>query len=75
MSFESFRADLISRHFPRLPGEQLQTVLSVVDEMASVWDFAPHTTAIITAGGIPDAVRLYIASKSVENVTRGTLEN
>ena len=75
MSFESFRADLISRLFPRLPGEQLQTVLSVVDEMASVWDFAPHTTAIITAGGLPDAVRLYIASKSVENVTRGTLEN
>ena len=75
MSFDSFRADLVSRLFPKLPGEQLQTVLSVVDEMASVWDFSPHTTAIITSGGIPDAVRLYIASKSVENVSRGTLEN
>lgn len=75
VSYESFRADLVSRLFSRMPGEQLQTVLSVVDEMASSWDFAPHTTAIITSGGIPDAVRLFIASKSVENVSRGTLQN
>lgn len=75
MSFEAFRADLVSRLFPKLPGEQLQTVLSVMDEMASIWEFSPHTTAIITSGGIPDAVRLYIASKSIENVAHTTLEN
>ena len=75
VSFEAFRADLVSRLFPKLPGEQLQAVLSVMDEMAATWEFSPHTTAIITAGGLPDAVRLYIASKSVENVARGTLEN
>ena len=75
MSFDSFRADLVSRLFPKLPGEQLQAVLSVMDEMAATWEFSPHTTAIITAGGLPDAVRLYIASKSVENVTKNTLQN
>ena len=75
MSFESFRADLVSRLVSRLPGDHLQTVLSVMDEMASSWEFSTKSTAIITADGLPDAVRLYIASKSIENLKKGTLEN
>ena len=73
--FESFRADLISRLAGKLPGEQLNSVLNVMDEMSSTWDFQQHTTAIIATGGLPDAVRLYIASKSIESISRGTLEN
>lgn len=75
MSFESFRADLVSRLIHQLPGEQLHAVLSTLDCMAPSWEISPKSTAIITSGGLPDAVRLYIASKSVENIKRGTLEN
>ena len=75
MSFESFRADLISRLASQLPGDHLQSVLSVMDEMASSWEFSAKSTAIIPADGLPEAVRLYIASKSVESIARGTLVN
>lgn len=75
MSFEAFRADLISRLVPQLNSEQLQSVLTVMDDMASTWDFQAKSTAIITSGGLPDAVRLYLASKSIENLSKGTLQN
>ena len=75
MSFESFRAELISRLAGNIPGEHLNSVLNVMDEMSSTWDFQQHTTAITVAGGLPDAVRLYLASKSIENVAHSSLEN
>ena len=75
MSFNVFRADLYSRLAPVLPDEQLNFVLNSLDDLSSSWEFSPKSTAIITAGGLPDVVRLYIASKSVENLKRGTLEN
>ena len=75
MSFEAFRNDFLSRISDRLPGDQLQGVLSIMDEMSASWEFSVKSTAIITSGGVPDAVRLYIASKSVENLKKGTLVN
>ena len=75
MSFEAFRADLISRMVPQIPGEQLHAVLNILDEMSQSWEFSTKCTAIITSGGLPDAVRLYIASKSIENVKKSTLQN
>ena len=75
MSFEAFRADLVSRLVPQLPGDQLQSVLTALDEMSRSYDIQAKTTDIITSGGVPDAVRLYIASKSVENLAKGTLRN
>lgn len=75
MSFESFRADLVSRLVPQLPGDQLQSVLTALDEMSRSYDIQAKITDIITSGGVPDAVRLYIASKSVENLAKGTLRN
>lgn len=75
MSFEAFRNDLLARLSGRLPGDQLQDVLSVMDEMSASWEFSVKSTAIITSGGVPDSVRLYIASKSVENLKKGTLTN
>ena len=76
MSYETFRADLVSRlDSVSLPSDQLAAVLSALDSMSSAWEFSTKSTALITAGGIPDSVRLYIASKSVENLTKGTLKN
>ena len=75
MSFETFRADLVSRIQPALAADDLDIVLSALDAMSSSWDISPKSTALIVSDGLPDAVRLYIASKSVENVTVGTLKN
>ena len=75
MSYESFRADLVSRMMSTCSPDQLQPVLSVLDAMAACWEFSQKSTAIITSGSLPDAVRLYIASKSVESLKKGTLQN
>ena len=75
MSYEAFRADLISRVSDSLPSDQLGMVLAALDGMSSSWDFQTKQMAIITSGGLPDAVKLYLASKSVENRTIGTLKN
>ena len=75
MSFDAFRADLISRLSPKIPADQLDVVLCVMDELSSGWTFETATTAIITSGGVPDAVRLYLASKIVENLAKGTMDN
>lgn len=75
MSFETFRADLISRIQPALSADDLDAVLSALDAMSSSWDISPKSTALIVSDGLPDAVRIYIASKSVENVAVGTLKN
>lgn len=75
MSFETFRADLISRIQPALSDGDLDAVLSALDAMSSSWEISPKSTALIVSDGLPDAVRIYIASKSVENVAVGTLKN
>ena len=74
MSYEAFRADLMSR-LSSFPSDQLGSVLSALDSISSAWEFAAKQTAIITSGGLPDAVRIYLASKSVENLAKGTLKN
>lgn len=43
--------------------------------MGQTWEFTPKSTAIITAGGVPDEVRNYLACKSIENIRKGTLRN
>lgn len=75
MSFESFRAGMISRLAPVLPEDHLQEVLRVLDDMGSSWEFTPKSTAIITSGGLPDEVRNYLACKSIENIKKSTLRN
>lgn len=76
MSYESFRADMASRLQPLIPDPlQLQAVLFAIDDAASSYQISRNTTALIVYEEIPDAVRLYIAAKSVENVARGTLSN
>ena len=75
MSFESFRAGMISRLSPVLPEDHLQEVLRALDDMAQSWEFTPKSTAIITSGGMPDEVRNYLACKSIENIRKSTLQN
>ena len=76
MSYEAFRADLISRMVEKGTGiDVLCGFLSVMDEMSDGYDISPRSTAIIVSEGIPDAVRIYIASKSIQNLSKGTLDN
>ena len=75
MSYESFRSDLVSRLSVSFDSDQILTLLSVMDNISVSWDFLPKSTALSVSDGIPDVVRLYIASKSIENRKKKTLEN
>ena len=73
MSYEAMRlefADQLNKMgFPRVP-----ELLAVLDDVSSSYDVTRKTTDIIPADSIPQAVRLYIASKHVEHLSRGTLD-
>lgn len=76
MSYETFRADFMSRLLPLYPDQEaLQPILLALDDVSSGYDFVTKTTDLIVHDGLPDAVRLYIASKSIQNVKKGSLAN
>ena len=72
MSYDSLRLDFADRlnslGIPRVP-----EILAVLDVAASGYEVSRKTTDIIPADEIPQAVRLYIASKTVEHLAKGTL--
>lgn len=75
MSYESFRADMAFRLSGTHTWEQVTEILSVMDSVSEGWSFSPKSTSIILYEGVPDAVKLFIASKSIENRKKRTLEN
>lgn len=76
MSYETFRADFAARLLPVLPDpDLLPDILSALDRTSSGYDFAVKSTDIIPYDGLPEAVRLYLATKSIENLTKNTLDN
>ena len=76
MSYEILRADLISRlQSSSLSDTQLEEVLQALDHAADRFDVRPKCTDLIVREDYLEPVRLYIATKSVEGLTRETLKN
>ena len=76
MSYESFRAEF-SSSLSNILGDhnQIQAVLLALDTVSTGYDFKRKVTDLIVHDGLPDEVRLYLASKSVENLKKGSLNN
>ena len=72
MSYECLRLDFADR-LNNLNISQVPDILAALDAAASAYDVTRKCTDIIPADVIPQAVRLYIASKSVEHLSKGTL--
>lgn len=72
MSYECLRLDFADR-LNNLGFSQVPEILAALDAASSGYDVTRRCTDIIPADVIPQAVRLYIASKSVENLSKGTL--
>ncbi|MBO7710737.1 MAG: tyrosine-type recombinase/integrase [Lachnospiraceae bacterium] len=73
MSYETFRLEFADR-LSSIGIAQIPDILGVLDAVSSTYDVTRKTTDIIPADMIPEAVRLYIASKTVEHLSRGTLD-
>ena len=73
MSYESMRLDFADR-LNALGIDRIPVILAALDDVSSSYDVARKCTDIIPADELPQAVRLYIASKFVEHLSKGTLD-
>ena len=74
-AYEEFRSDLLVRLNQSLLPDQLQNVLRAVDLASASYDFNRKELAITASGGFPEAARIYLAAKSVENLSPRTLRH
>ena len=70
---ESFRDDLAARLASVLPPEQLRDALHAVDQTVTSYEIQKKETALTLISGLPPVVDLYLASKSVENLSDGSV--
>lgn len=76
MSYETFRTDLAYRVMEAMPNfAMLDDVLEIMDSMADAYAFERKCTDLIVYESIPDEMRLYLASKTIEHLSVGTIKN
>jgi integrase/recombinase XerD len=68
---ERFRNELAARL--NLPPEELKNVLTAFDMVATDYEINRRSTDLIPYGGVPEVVKVFIASKYVENLSMKTL--
>lgn len=71
---ESFRSELASRLLQTLPQDQICSVLSVLDATIRDYEITRKPVELITADGIPESVKHFLASKAVQSLSPGTLK-
>ena len=71
---ENFRNELLAGLSDILPKEEMYDVLLKVDSTLSKYDVQKKITDIISVDGIPEPVKIYIASRSVENCSAQTIK-
>jgi len=72
--YETFRLELAMNLCRVLPADHLAAALEAVDVTLSDYELTPKRVELITAGGVPEVVKCYIASKAVANLSTKTLE-
>ena len=70
---ETFRDDLAARLASVLPPEQLRDALHAVDQTVDEYEIQKKETSLSLISGLPPVVDLYLASKSVENLSDGSV--
>ena len=55
--------------------KQLQEILSCVDKVSDKYHFERKETGIIVYNDVPEILKIFLASKAVENCKKGTLQN
>lgn len=71
---ESFRNEVVSKLLDSLPQDQLKDVVAVIDSAMTGYDIQRKQVSIIPVDEIPEVVKIFIASKSVENLSFATLK-
>mgnify|MGYP002521463245 CR=1 FL=1 len=69
---EKFRNELAARL--DLPPEEIRKVLTAFDFVSADYEIERKTMNIIPFGGMPEVVKIYLAAKAVENLSKETLK-
>lgn len=73
--YESLRNTLISSLVDKLTRNDLNTVLAALDSAVRGYDINRKCTDLAITNGVPEALKLYLAAKAVQNLASGTLKN
>ena len=75
MNYDSLRLELVGKLSEQFPTETVEKIINTVDIVSNGYNISKKETGLIVNGSIPEIVKLYIATKGVENLSRGTLCN
>ena len=75
MNYDSMRLELIGKLSEQFPAETVERIVTTVDVVSNGYEISRKETGLIVNGSIPEIVKVYIAAKAVENLSRGSLEN
>ena len=75
MSYETLRNDLSVRLLESFTPDQVRGILASLDIVSSDYDITRKSKELILVGSMPEIVKVYIASKAVENRSPLTLDN
>ena len=73
MGYDSMRVELLGMLQEQFPVADVAGILQIVDAVAYKYEINKKETALTVIGSVPEIVKLYIAAKAVENLTKGTL--
>jgi len=73
--YEQFRNAIVSRLADKLPAKLLNDVMQEIDLLSQDYDIKRSCTDLITCSGMPEIVKVYIASLAVQNCSKSTLIN
>ena len=71
---ETFRNEFISKLFQSISQDQIARIVTILDSTIAGYEISAKPVSIIPASGDPEIVKIYLASKAVENLSLGTIK-
>lgn len=71
---ETLRTEIMSQLVGNISNDALQTVKSAIDSVISSYEITRKEVGLIIYNGVPKEVKEYIISKSIENLSEGTIK-
>lgn len=75
MSYENLRTDFLASLTDSFPSEEVERILHVLDKISADYEFTYKAKDLIVASGVPEIVKMYIASLVVENKAKSTVDD
>ena len=75
MSYELFRTDVLTQLTDLLQPSAITQVLNVLDQASQQYEFKRKEVALTVYTAVPEPVKMYLAAKATENLSKGTLRN